>query len=394
MKDFAIFDGNNSCYGGPSYQVYLAEQGGFRPDKEFTALAQQNCGLFAVNHEKKLIQTMTKSGCCHHETSTYRVENNKLKLIKEVVEESGGVLSVIKVRELKGARMASSEMTLFDSGEANVCFTFDLLKSRKRVVVFTGRTQGGELQYALTKGKERVEFAYPLISADAEDSDRSGRFTLDTGKDEYTLDFSNGSANYQIFEGRNAKDVGIRVTEDKKTTLLKGDASSKKGSLKKLASESFENLDRAGSTGKIPDGAKILYSFKIDNPPNLAMTGDSDYDRCRTKVVLYTDTSKSQGTRLFFACLDPEERLTYLYPQKDSDVVNFTLRLSKSETTIFLKIGNLRREVADIRGIPMLRMTKENATNSSFGNRSPESAPLEKLASTPNSIKNLVIEGR
>ncbi|HLR38106.1 MAG TPA: hypothetical protein VK084_08675, partial [Chitinophagaceae bacterium] len=29
QKDLAISDGNHSCYGGPSYQIYLADAGGF-----------------------------------------------------------------------------------------------------------------------------------------------------------------------------------------------------------------------------------------------------------------------------------------------------------------------------------------------------------------------------
>lgn len=85
-KDLAISDGNHSCYGGPSYQIYLAGDGGFLHREDFTQLAQEFCGMFAVNTSEKTLETMTKDGCCWHQFSTYAVKENKPYLIHRVEE--------------------------------------------------------------------------------------------------------------------------------------------------------------------------------------------------------------------------------------------------------------------------------------------------------------------
>jgi hypothetical protein len=84
--DFAIMDGYNSCYNGPSFEIYLATKNGFKYSEDFTRLAQEYCGMFEVDYDKKQIFTMTKSGCCWHEYSTFTVENNRLVVI-EIREE-------------------------------------------------------------------------------------------------------------------------------------------------------------------------------------------------------------------------------------------------------------------------------------------------------------------
>ena len=66
IKDFAIMDGFNSCYGGPSFQIFLASEKDFVYNEGFTELAQNNCGMFVVDAKNKVISTMTKSGCCWH----------------------------------------------------------------------------------------------------------------------------------------------------------------------------------------------------------------------------------------------------------------------------------------------------------------------------------------
>lgn len=87
INDFAIMDGQFGCYHTPSFRVYLASEGSFLFNEDFTQLAQANCGMFDVDPSKKTISTMTKSGCCWHQYSVYKVENNIPKLIsKETIE--------------------------------------------------------------------------------------------------------------------------------------------------------------------------------------------------------------------------------------------------------------------------------------------------------------------
>lgn len=66
--DFAVQDGNDSCYRGPSYSVFLFDRksGSFSPSADFTALAREWCGFFVVDAQKRELRTSTKSGCCWH----------------------------------------------------------------------------------------------------------------------------------------------------------------------------------------------------------------------------------------------------------------------------------------------------------------------------------------
>ena len=87
-KDFAIMDGNNGCYNGPSFQIFLATNKGFVYNADFTELAQGNCGLFTINKKEKTLTTMIKDGCCWHQYSDYSVVNNRPKLIRTQTDDS------------------------------------------------------------------------------------------------------------------------------------------------------------------------------------------------------------------------------------------------------------------------------------------------------------------
>lgn len=84
INDFAIMDGQFGCYHGPSYQVYLATAKGFIQSPEFSELTR-NCS-FDVDQKNKIIRTMTKSGCCWHQYSEFKVKDNKPYVIKTVTE--------------------------------------------------------------------------------------------------------------------------------------------------------------------------------------------------------------------------------------------------------------------------------------------------------------------
>ncbi|MCK4635472.1 MAG: hypothetical protein KAT32_01290 [Candidatus Moranbacteria bacterium] len=85
VEDFAILEGNKSCYYGFSFDVYLVKNGEFVLSKEFSDLAQNYCGMFTMKNNK--ISTMTKSGCCWHEYSEFVVVNGKPKLTSKITEE-------------------------------------------------------------------------------------------------------------------------------------------------------------------------------------------------------------------------------------------------------------------------------------------------------------------
>ena len=86
--DVALWTGDESGYGGPSYDVYLLnpKTQQFVHSPALSKLSTEPyLGLFAVKN-KRLIAS-SKSGCCHHETEEYTVVRNKPVLVKKTVEQ-------------------------------------------------------------------------------------------------------------------------------------------------------------------------------------------------------------------------------------------------------------------------------------------------------------------
>ncbi|MCS3870806.1 hypothetical protein J3D55_003722 [Chryseobacterium ginsenosidimutans] len=74
-EDIAIRNGNESGYGGPSYDVYVfnSTKKQFVPSEELTGLAHENLGMFNTDAARKRLITYSKSGCCWHLTTEYSV---------------------------------------------------------------------------------------------------------------------------------------------------------------------------------------------------------------------------------------------------------------------------------------------------------------------------------
>ncbi|MDR0481266.1 MAG: hypothetical protein LBG66_05205, partial [Gallionellaceae bacterium] len=73
--DFGIQTGNYGSYDGPSYDIYLfnPKQGRFVYNVAMSNLIAETLGFFNVDAKNKRLHTFAKSGCCYHETTTYRV---------------------------------------------------------------------------------------------------------------------------------------------------------------------------------------------------------------------------------------------------------------------------------------------------------------------------------
>lgn len=112
-EDLAIRNGNNSSYGGPSYDVYVYAS---RPRKfirsaELTALATENLGMFQLDTKRKRLVTFEKSGCCWHLTTEYAVVPGQgLVETKTVEEDATGADEqvVVKTREKVQGRWRTS----------------------------------------------------------------------------------------------------------------------------------------------------------------------------------------------------------------------------------------------------------------------------------------------
>lgn len=93
QQDLAVRNGNESSYGGPSYDVYVFNKTRqqFVLSAELTALAHDNLGMFQTDAKRKRLITFAKSGCCFHVTSEYAViPNQGLKLVQEITEDATG----------------------------------------------------------------------------------------------------------------------------------------------------------------------------------------------------------------------------------------------------------------------------------------------------------------
>lgn len=99
-EDIAVRNGNQSGYGGPSYDVYVfnSTKKQFVPSSELTSLAYENLGMFQTDHERKRLITFAKSGCCWHITTEYAVIPKKgLQKVYEMEEDATGAGEFVEV---------------------------------------------------------------------------------------------------------------------------------------------------------------------------------------------------------------------------------------------------------------------------------------------------------
>jgi hypothetical protein len=234
-KDFAICDGQNSCYHGPSFKIYLATAKGFQYNQEFTRLAQEYCGMFNVDYEAKRIYTMTKSGCCWHEFSEFIVVNNKPKAIKIETEEQDMPFNISTEEVWNGKSMVKKSVRTIDIDQEGieVILSFKVLKNDKQVILYNINDR--MLYYALVKKDSTVEFSYPI-----EAIYQSRDFQFDSTTNNFGVTFKNKAATYKVYDRPN--EIGITISADGKTYNWIGDINTKKGSLGRLRFVKLDNV--------------------------------------------------------------------------------------------------------------------------------------------------------
>ncbi len=238
VKDFAIMDGQNSCYHGPSFQIFLAGKvkGRFTLSPAFTKLAQEFCGMFEVDSKEKKLSTMTKDGCCWHQFSEYIVVNNVPKAV-EITEDDGMKfpLRTLTTQIWNGKRMiATSEKTIdFEDENLKKLFSFKTANGGE-VVLFNYETM---LYYAFINKAGNVDLIYPKYSLEEQDP----KFTVDSKEAPTAISFANKNAVYKIYERPN-KEIGVQISVNGKLSEISGDVKSAQGSLRQIAAANFENV--------------------------------------------------------------------------------------------------------------------------------------------------------
>ena len=110
-EDLAVRNGNNSGYGGPSYDVYVynATKNQFVLSRELTTLTIENLGMFRTDKRRKRLITYAKAGCCWHITTEYDVVPNKgLQKVYEFEEKAlDGEFVTVTTRNLRNGKWVS-----------------------------------------------------------------------------------------------------------------------------------------------------------------------------------------------------------------------------------------------------------------------------------------------
>ena len=114
--DLAIRNGNNSGYGGPSYDVYVynSTRKQFVPSDELTDLATSKLGMFQIDAKRKRLITYEKSGCCWHMTTEYAVVPRQGLVITHTLEEAmrtDGINIDVTTSDLVNGKMRSRTRT-------------------------------------------------------------------------------------------------------------------------------------------------------------------------------------------------------------------------------------------------------------------------------------------
>ncbi len=237
-KDLAIMDGQYSCYHGPSFQIYLENGDGLKHSPAFTQLAQQYCGMFQIDTDTKTIHTMTKSGCCWHQFSEFKVIDNIPTPVLVIEEAYDFPFLTRTITEWEGNKKRIKTEKTIDLQQEGITelFSFKLVKNQKKVSVFNINNR--ILNYTFMASDQTVEFSYPIESVY-----KNPDFKIN--KKEDRLIFENKNATYEIYEIRklgNLDKIGVIVKVNGKRYDLKGDLSSLKGCLKNIKEVKLDNV--------------------------------------------------------------------------------------------------------------------------------------------------------
>lgn len=113
-EDLAFRNGNEGSYGGPSYDIYLSSKAGgkFIKNAPLSKLASENLGLFTVDKKSKTLETFNKSGCCYHETTRYKIVNNRPVKVYVLIEDAmNGEKVKITTKKLVGGKWKTTTKT-------------------------------------------------------------------------------------------------------------------------------------------------------------------------------------------------------------------------------------------------------------------------------------------
>lgn len=241
-KDFAIQDGNNSCYGGPSFQIFLRRGKGFKKSEAFTRLAQEYCGMFGVDAKQKQLSTFWKSGCCQHGFETWGVVGGVPVERNDTTEDylvNPGYLTTT-TSSPGSVPYVTYTLPSGDEWDAKPLFSFLLRGKRvRRVDVFV---VNGHLDYALSGDGGNVELSYGVHVLRTREPAKVP-FGWNSGRAE--LSFKNGEYRYVIHDSKDR--LGVSVQRGGHETFLPAKPDSRAGTLAQLVLSELDNVRAVGT---------------------------------------------------------------------------------------------------------------------------------------------------
>ena len=243
-KDFAIQDGIKSCYGLPSFRIYLSQDGGFVLNKDFTRLAQEYCGMFMIDKDQQKIFVMNKSGCCWHQFSEFIIENGVPTVKRITTDDVNNWIPPYRVLAIQewenGKKIERTEKYLrWDEVKDHIILSFDLLNNGGKVILFNLKVETGSLNYALVTEDGLIAFDFPSENM------ANPVFVYSKERTKVMLRFTDNGAEYEIYEdleGNSIKQVGIKIKTDEKTTVLEGDTATIQGNLLNIEQAQWDNV--------------------------------------------------------------------------------------------------------------------------------------------------------
>ncbi|WP_405415487.1 XAC2610-related protein [Maribacter sp. Asnod1-A12] len=223
-KDLAVMDGQFSCYHGPSFQVYLETGEGLKHSPEFTRLAQEYCGMFQIDYESETINAMTKSGCCWHQFSEFKVEENKpipVKIIERSFSPDGLTEDYVEKNRKDDTLVETKYSYLAEEIDIIEVYSMNF-ENGKKMSVFRAFAFEDYLFYVFTDIDSKIELLF------------KDEFIYN--KIENTLTFINKNVDYKVDSG------GILVKTSKREVYLKAKDIGENVTLSSLSELKLKNL--------------------------------------------------------------------------------------------------------------------------------------------------------
>lgn len=256
-KDLVLRNGHMGCYGGPSYDVYLAGANhDFTHSDAFTEIASSYCGLFVVDEDAQQLHAMSKSGCCEHFYDTYQVQDNKPVLHESRTELVVGAHYLEHhITTINGDHKDhSTQLYWFDEGgedKSSVLLKFALQDyPQQQIIVFANYdTVFGTdvIDIVRVKGKTHQVLLSAAVDHQSEadqqkDMREVASYAAPISVQPGQLSFVAADKTYTVVNHK--QQFGLRIRSADGERFLAGKAGTRHGSLQRLNEHKFDNLQR------------------------------------------------------------------------------------------------------------------------------------------------------